>query len=119
MNKSNRTPKGHNRVFWTIEERRLIISAAVATQRNRPDLSGLPLLREAMRSLPADRKRQIISLSQVPWFEEGIQTEVLKRRSEEDSVIVDPLIPIAKLAIDKLDRIIKSLTEIVNRERDK
>lgn len=61
-----------SRVFWTETEKASIILNAVEIQQKRPDLAGLSLLRAAIKSLPATRRRKLLSLNQVPWFEPGL-----------------------------------------------
>ena len=68
-----------SKVFWSSVEKALVISKALDTQGERPELSGLPLLREAMRSLPLARRRKIVTLVQVEWFELGINEENRRR----------------------------------------
>lgn len=72
--------RGQTKVFWTDAEKAAIIAAAVAVQAERPDLSGLPLLRAAMEVLPPERRRKLIALSQADWFEPGLKAEHERRR---------------------------------------
>lgn len=80
------------RVYWTTEERASIVDAAISTQLERPDLSGLPLLRVAMRVLPLGRRRSVVALTQVPWFESEMKAEVARRRAESERAL-DPVLP--------------------------
>lgn len=70
------------KVFWTEREKSLIVRRAIEVQRERPDLAGLPLLRQAMSVLPASRRRKLIAVTQAPWFEERIKDEIAKRQAE-------------------------------------
>ncbi len=54
---------------------RVITVAAFDIQKERPDLAGLALLRKAIQTLPKDRQRTLISLSQAEWFEPGLEIE--------------------------------------------
>lgn len=74
------------RVFWSNREKEAIIKKATQIQRERPDLSGLPLLRSAIQSLPEGRRRKILSLNQVPWFDEGIRGQV---RGVDPSTVIN------------------------------
>lgn len=71
-----------NKVVWTEKEKSLIVCRAIEVQRERPDLAGLPLLRQAMGVLPATRRRKLIAVTQAPWFEVHLKEEILKRRTE-------------------------------------
>ena len=79
-----------------------LIDRAVDLQKERPDLSGLPLLREAMLVLPADRRRKLLTLNRADWFEPGVRLEV-KRRHEAATAPIriaiheeDPYVPFLK-----------------------
>lgn len=71
-----------SRVFWTDAEKRLIVERAADLRKERPDLSGLPLVRAAMRVLPAGRRRKLIAQSQVSWFEGALADEIRMREIE-------------------------------------
>lgn len=66
-------PAHDRRIAWSPAERTTMLQRAAAIQAERPDLSGLPLLRAAMQSLPPGRRRKIRSLSAAPWFEPGMR----------------------------------------------
>lgn len=70
MGKPRRT-----RTVWTSREKHDLVMRASSIQRTRPDLAGLSLLKAAMKSMPEARRRRIISLTQVPWFELGLRCE--------------------------------------------
>jgi hypothetical protein len=72
--------KKPSRVFWTDAEKAVVLETAAELLAKRSDLSGLPLLREAMCSLPIDRRRKLIAVTQAPWFERGL--ERARRRLE-------------------------------------
>jgi hypothetical protein len=71
------------KVFWTEAEKKLIASAALEIQQERPNLAGLSLLRQAIRKLPKIRQRKLISLSQAEWFEPALEIEARLRKAEE------------------------------------
>ncbi len=68
-----------SRIVWTASERATIGGVAAETQRERPELSGLPLLRVAMKSLPINRRRKLVAVTQAPWFEMGLSEESRRR----------------------------------------
>lgn len=74
------------KVFWSTEERSTIVQRAADLSGN--GLSGLPLLRTAIESLPPGRQRSLIALSQAPWFSTMLQDE-LRRRALEERVASD------------------------------
>jgi hypothetical protein len=80
------------KVFWTESEKRSIASMALNIQRDRPDLSGLRLLKHTIKQLPKNRQRTVISLSQAEWFEPTLELEIRIRNAEE--VTNDPHIQI-------------------------
>lgn len=84
----------HPRVIWTDAEKAAVVRRAVDTQRDHPDLAGLPLLRVAMNVLPPTRRRKLIAVTQAPFFEPAVVAEI-KRRTAEERLEGD-LIPIAK-----------------------
>ncbi len=101
-----------SKVFWSKPEQDAMIKRAVEIQKENPELSGLPLLRQAMLVLPVDRRRKIKSFSRVEWFEPALRAEV-KRRSEAATVTqaiviapheADPYVPILKLSAGELER---------------
>jgi len=61
--------ESQHRVSWSSEEKSKIIEHALTLRQARPDLAGLPLLRSAINVLPLNRRRKVISVSQVAWFE--------------------------------------------------
>jgi hypothetical protein len=103
-----------HRIVWSETEKQTLISTAVQIQRVRPDLSGLPLLRQAIGRLPRDRQRKVIALSHVPWFEPGVIAEAARlaaqdRPSEPTPVVHiadpnDPYLPVLSAFRDILDR---------------
>lgn len=82
------------KVFWSDAEKAKIVSRAVELRPTRPDLAGLSLLRAAMAALPANRRRKVVALSQVPWFEEWVAAEV--RTAELQGRVDEELAPIFK-----------------------
>lgn len=82
------------RIVWTDEEKVKIIRRAASNQQRRPDLSGLPLLRESLLAIGQDRRRKLIAMSQAPWFDEALATEIARRATARNgepvrAVIVD------------------------------
>lgn len=75
-----------DKVYWTTAEKRQACCAALDIQASRPDLAGLPLLRAAIKTLPKDRQRRLVSLSQTGWFEEGMAVEAKLRAANAQSV---------------------------------
>lgn len=61
------------RIVWSPAEQAAMIQRAAAIQAERPELSGLPLLRAAMQSLPPERRRRVRALSEAAWFEPGMR----------------------------------------------
>jgi hypothetical protein len=95
-------PRNKSRVYWTEPERRQIVDRAADVQRIRPDLAGLPLLRVAIQSLPLDRRRDIVALSQASWFEEAIVAESKRREARIKEQKSDPAIPIMRQTAEEI-----------------
>lgn len=70
-------------VFWTHEEKRRLCGVALDIHEERPDLAGLSLLRAAVKTLPLDRQRRIVTLSQAEWFEAGMAAEAKLRAADQ------------------------------------
>src|SRR5262245_44565258 len=66
----------HPRVKWSAREKQQIVERAVELRFEQPKLTRLALFREAMRVLPASRRRVIYALAQVPWFESDLQARL-------------------------------------------
>lgn len=82
-----------SKVFWSDLEREKIVERAVDLLESEPGLApGLPLLRLASEVLPEKRRRDLIALSQVPWFKRMVAAErerrEMGRRSKDDAVSV-------------------------------
>jgi hypothetical protein len=76
------------KVYWSDAERALIVSQAADLQAEDPSLTGLALLRAAMKVLPEDRWRKLIALTQTRWFTTMVAAEHARRaaaaRGNED-----------------------------------
>jgi hypothetical protein len=70
------------RVIWTDAEKARLIDKAVEIQAEHPNLSGLPLLRASIKTLPPSRRRKLIAVTQAPWFEPGVIAEIRRRTTE-------------------------------------
>jgi hypothetical protein len=77
----------HTKVFWTDDEKRQLCCAALDIQKERPDLAGLALLRQAIRTLPEDRWRKLTTLAREKWFEAGMEIEAKLRAAQADSAV--------------------------------
>jgi hypothetical protein len=93
----------NSKVRWSDAEKRLIVCNAADIQAARPDLAGLPLLRQAVKMLPASRRRDVGTLSRVEWFEPALRDEVRRRCDnkppEPVTVVVapdDPFLPVLR-----------------------
>jgi len=107
---SNDKPRG--RVFWTDREKSDLIHRAESIQRMRPDLAGLPLLRAAIRSMPTNRRRNLVSLTQVPWFEERLQSRakaVAEAKEGASEQTLDELLVVARAIQAGVNTIIEML----------
>lgn len=69
------------RVFWSDTEKQALTRRALELRDERPDLAGLPLLRQAMLALPIVRRRRIVASGQVEWFESGM-ADAMRARVE-------------------------------------
>lgn len=82
--KPTRRPTGGpstTKVFWSAAERMAIVSSAADIQAESPELAGLPLIRQAMMKLAADRRRKLDTMNQVPWFEKALRDEIRRRQA--------------------------------------
>jgi hypothetical protein len=66
----------------------------VNTPPKRPDMVGLPLLREAMMALPPTRRRKVIALTQAAWFDNGLKGEI--KRVADEKRLTEPLLQMAQ-----------------------
>ncbi len=82
-----------NYIKWTDEERSQLVAATAALMVKSPRLSPLMALRQAMAiRLPADRRREILALSVVPWFLPAI-TEFVQKRDTKPTETVPVVTP--------------------------
>lgn len=110
------------KVFWSLAEREQLIVQAIDLQRESPELAGLPLLRRAMYALPTARRRKLVTLSQVPWFEPGLLKETKSRDSLSGSCPPNLSLINIKTALDSLtEQVAKQLelTLMVSRQLTK
>lgn len=75
-----------DKVIWSDDEKAKIVGRAVALRDGNPSLSGLPLLREAVKGLPVDRQASPVSLAKAPG-----SSGSSRRREGRERVKWDPL----------------------------
>lgn len=108
------------RVAWSEEEKHRIVRNAVDIQRQRPELSGLSLIRAAIAMLPPHRRRKLISLSQVAWFDPYVETE--SRLREVEGVTASQIEREARVTADVIREVtaaIQALKESLDRIADR
>lgn len=92
-----------------------MIVAAIDAQRMRPELSGLPLLRVAMKVLPPDRRRKLIAITQAIWFEKGCEEESHRRLpSQGETSDIAFAIREVVAAILRVEASLKEISEKLN-----
>jgi hypothetical protein len=69
------------KVVWTDAEKSVIVKRAFEIQRDDPGLAGLSLLKATIKTLPPNRRRRLIALSQAEWFEPRLAAETRLRLS--------------------------------------
>lgn len=94
------SPGPRPRVSWTGREKITLIDRAHAIQGERPDLAGLSLLRAAIRTLPTDRRRRVVSLAQAPWFELGLHNRAEAMKAAKTGGLEYEVIEIKKILIE-------------------
>ena len=116
-----------SRVIWTDREKAEMVSAVAELRTERADLSGLPLLREAMTSLPINRRRKLIAVTQAPWFERDLELErrrlEAKRLPTVNAVQVvtheaDPYAPLLRAILAELRAMSGKLDALIARETE-
>lgn len=68
--------KGVTRVRWSPEEQALLVEAAATALKNKDVFTMREALTKAQESLPDNRRRDILSLTQIPWFIDGVPAKV-------------------------------------------
>ena len=58
------------KVFWSEEEKLVIVMRAIDLRMHKMWDSPLHVLRTSIAALPADRRRKVRSLAEAPWFVE-------------------------------------------------
>ena len=71
------------KVHWTPEERTIIVGKAADLICEDSGLGHLDLLRAGIDLLPADRRRKVIAMSQVPWFPKLVREEMARRATQD------------------------------------
>lgn len=76
-----RTPKevkekSVSRVRWSPEEQAALVETAAAVLKSKEVFSLRESLAKAQESLPANRRREIAALSQVPWFIDAVPKKI-------------------------------------------
>jgi hypothetical protein len=62
--------KPPEKVFWSEEEKLALVMRAIELRLHKMWDSPLHVLRASMTALPADRRRNVCSLAEAPWFVE-------------------------------------------------
>ena len=62
--------KPPEKVFWSEEEKLALVMRAIELRMHKMWDSPLDVLRASMAALPADRRRNVRSLAEAPWFVE-------------------------------------------------
>ena len=62
--------KPPEKVFWSEEEKLALVMRAIELRMKKMWDSPLHVLRASMTALPADRRRNVRSLAEAPWFVE-------------------------------------------------
>lgn len=103
------------KVFWTQKERERIAEEAARLQREDPGLAGLRLLTAAMKALPRERRRDIVTLRQVPFFESMLSLLVKAKEAETKAKAGGPVE--TRLVPCKDDPHVPLLAEIAENQR--
>lgn len=78
----NKQEKVLSRVRWSPEEQAELINQAAAALKAKEVFSMRDALAKAQEKLPANRRRDIAALSQVPWFIDGVPKKVKELEEE-------------------------------------
>lgn len=98
------------KVVWTRAEQGVIVARAAEIALERPGVGGLELLRLAQKALPPERRRDVRALTLVPWFEDGVTTEVRRMAPQGD-----PLTPILEAILEAVREQNQLLARLVSR----
>lgn len=81
------------RIFWTDDEKQIIIDNAVEAYQRHPGITMLSLFKKAQeiaiqkKELGHDRKRKIASTSTVPWFEESVKDRLERAKAPKTEFV--------------------------------
>lgn len=95
---NGRKDKKVSRVRWSPEEQALLIDTAARAMKNKEVFSLRESLNKAQESLPKDRQREILALSQVPWFIDGVPKKVKELEAEQVNNLEEKVIQAAEEA---------------------
>lgn len=73
---NSKKEKGVTRVRWSPEEQAVLVETAATALRNKDVFTMREALAKAQEALPANRRRDILSLTQIPWFIDGVPAKV-------------------------------------------
>jgi len=73
---TSKKEKKLSRVRWSPEEQNLLVETAAQVMKAKEVFSMRDALAKAQEALPADRRRVILALSQIPWFIDGVPTKL-------------------------------------------
>lgn len=82
MRTPNKQEKSLTRVRWSPEEQAELVNTGAALLKSKEVFSLREALTKSQEKLPANRRRDIAALSQVPWFIDGVPKR-LKELEEE------------------------------------
>ena len=102
------------RIVWTETERRALANKAAALQADDPSMAGLPLLREAMKILPSDRRRRVQSMLQIPWWDRELASAVQSKVAPDCGVYH----PILSESLDTTKRHVDLMAEVIGFQRE-
>lgn len=96
---------------WTLKEQTLLAEACAGLLKSQVAKTSLQAVRIAQELLPADRRRNITTLSLVPWLKESVAAVQNKQVLATKNSEVEKAKTITEIPVDDLvQRIIKGLT---------
>lgn len=87
-----------SRVRWSPEEQALLVDTAAQAMKNKEVFSLREALNKAQQSLPKNRQREILALSQVPWFIDNVPKRVKELEAEQVNNLEEKVIQAAETA---------------------
>jgi hypothetical protein len=88
--------KPAEKIFWSEDEKLAIVMRAIELRLHKMWDSPLHVLRASMTALPADRRRNVRSLAEAPWFVELHDKMLSERLIQHKGIAAEILSAVAE-----------------------